>query len=480
MKVFYLGGDVSKGYADFVLLDAQKQAVTSAFQLDDTFEGHGRLYSILEEFLSEHPDAELCAGFESTGGYENNWIGSLRRFQASLPVRVARLNPSFVCNYARAQGTRVTTDTVSAEQVAGFLIAHADKVDYDQEDDLCGLRSQCRFIGQLIEQRKALRGQLESLLYRAHPGLIPHVTSSMPVWALKLLKRYPTAERLARARSTTLAQIPFVTEERAEQLIAAAQQSVASAGDPATEHLVREIARQLLHLRRLIKKQKEALSRYLLEADERLAEDVALLKSFDGIADYAAAGLLLEIQSAERFASAKKIASFFGVHPAFKKSGDGMSVVRMSKQGSPRMRALLFMVTLNAVQNNPLIAPLYARLVEEQGMKRIAAIGVCMHKTLRVLYGLLKHRTPFEPEVDQHNRHRSRSASSPSTDRSRRYQPYDPSAPVSARAGKRRRQQKHSQSALDAVNGMSTSTAASQNQRRRTLKSLSSEKPHGA
>lgn len=476
MKSFYLGGDASKGYADFVILDHRKRVVEPAFRFDDTFEGHSRLYAVLEALLSQHEDAELKAAFESTGGYENNWLASLGRFQASLPIHVARLNPSFVQHYAKGEGVRVTTDAVSAEYIAGYLIAHPGTVDYDVDDALSSLRSHWRFIEQLVGQQTALLNQLEGLLYRAHPGLISYLTSGMPQWALKLIKQYPTARRLSKARVKTVAKIPFVTRKRASELIAAAKKSVASAEDTAMEHLVRELARQLVHLDKLIKKQKDRLAAYLREADERLREDIALLKSYGSISDYSAVGYLLEIRSVERFSSAKKIASFFGVHPAFKESGDGMTVVRMSKQGSPRMRDLLFMTTLNAIQHNEVIAPLYERLTEEKGMERMAAIGVCMHKTLRILYGILKSRKPFDPAIERRHRQRSATAqASPTTDRKRRFQTPDKTAPISARAKKRRRQQKHSQGALHAVNGMSTSTAASTNQRGADSKSLLKE-----
>ena len=48
---FFLGGDVSKGYADWVILSEKKQAVLENFQLDDTYDGHCKLYSMLEDLL---------------------------------------------------------------------------------------------------------------------------------------------------------------------------------------------------------------------------------------------------------------------------------------------------------------------------------------------------------------------------------------------------------------------------------------------
>jgi len=74
MDTYYLGIDVSKGYADFMILDKDKQCVEDSFQLDDTFSGHCLLYERLVEFFDKHPGCLIYAAVESTGGYENNWF----------------------------------------------------------------------------------------------------------------------------------------------------------------------------------------------------------------------------------------------------------------------------------------------------------------------------------------------------------------------------------------------------------------------
>jgi transposase len=84
MQQYYLGIDVSKGYADFVILDSKKQPIEKNFQLDDTFVGHCHLYDRLHEFYINHPDSKIYAAVESTGGYENNWFNSLIKFQSSF------------------------------------------------------------------------------------------------------------------------------------------------------------------------------------------------------------------------------------------------------------------------------------------------------------------------------------------------------------------------------------------------------------
>jgi len=57
MEQYFLGIDVSKGYADFTILNSKKECVEENFQLDDTFDGHGRLHERLAKFYSDHPES---------------------------------------------------------------------------------------------------------------------------------------------------------------------------------------------------------------------------------------------------------------------------------------------------------------------------------------------------------------------------------------------------------------------------------------
>ncbi len=84
-QVYFLGIDASKGYADFVLIDAQERIVEPAFQLDDTFEGHARLHAMLRRFCASHPEAVIHAAAESTGGLREQLAG----WPTPLPSRLA-------------------------------------------------------------------------------------------------------------------------------------------------------------------------------------------------------------------------------------------------------------------------------------------------------------------------------------------------------------------------------------------------------
>jgi transposase len=448
MKDYYLGIDVSKGYADFVIVNDKKQPVEENFQLDDTFEGHCCLYERLLRFFDDHPESRIYAAVESTGGYENNWFNALIKFQGTLNLKTARLNPLGVNANSKADLKRNVTDKISAQNVAEYMIAHPEKISYEQHDHLANLRKQWGFIRMLTKQSTQLFNQLESLIYTANPELLAYCKDGVPEWLLKLLIRYPTASSLSKAKIGKLARIPYLSAHRAKELVGNAQRSVASATDKVTGKLIGATVKQILHLKQVIKAQTKVM------AQECSVPEVDLLTSFPGIRAYSGIGLILNIQSVERFPSVKKLASFLGLHPVYKVSGDGIGRFRMSKRGPKEPRQILFMVTLTAIQSNPLIRGIYLVHIQK-GMEKMAAIGLCMHKILRIIYGMLKHNRAFDAQIDRRNREKMvHGKSKVHQDKNRRYQDFDSKAPISRRQHSKRKERKQSHSDNNTKSGI--------------------------
>jgi len=369
-------------------------------------------------------------------------------FQSTLNLKTARLNPCGVNANSKASMNRNTTDKISAKNVAEYLISHPENVSYQNQDQLASLRKQWVFVKMLTKQSTQLFNQLESLLYGANPEILVFCKGGVPQWILKLLLRYPTSACLSKARGSSLARIPYISANRAQTLIANAKKSVASAVDNVTENLIVATVQQILHLKKTISAQTKIM------ADQCSVPEIELLKSFTGISDYSAIGLMMEIQTVKRFSNVKKLASFFGLHPVFKVSGDGKSGIRMSKQGRKEPRKILFMVALTAIRVNPLISNIYQKHVQK-GMAKMAAIGICMHKILRVLYGMLKNDQPFDQEIDRKNTEKSKPIIKKiKPDKSRRYQEFDSMAPVSRRQNLNRKERELSQSDNIAENGI--------------------------
>jgi transposase len=444
MNNFYLGCDVSKGYADFIIINEDKQTVLDSFQLDDTYSGHKQLCSILNKFSVDHPGSVIYSAVESTGGYENNWFNTLSTLKERINIYIARVNPLGTSHNSKASMSRIITDKNAARNIAEYLINQKKKVIFNKNDKFSSLRKQWTFVRMLTKQRTQLYNQLESVLYIANPELLSYCKHGYPRWLLRVILQFPTAKRLSKARVTTLSSIPYINEQKAIGLINKAKASVAASDDEVTANLVTSLVKQIINLTGLINKQSKFI------ADNCQLPEIDILKSFTGISDYSAIGLLINISSSEYFQNTKKLAAYFGIHPVFKQSGDGTWGMHMSKQGKKEVRNILYMVAKTAIVHNQLIKEIYARQLRK-GMNKTAAIGVCMHKILRIVFGMLKHNENFNPEKDRANSQKMLNDQKPKkviSYKLRRYQPLDMNAPISQRQTKKRKEQEKSQNEI--------------------------------
>jgi len=179
----YLGIDVSKGYADFTLLDKEKQELEKVFQLDDTCGGHDALKKLLKQFTLQHNISTMYCAVESTGGFENNWYNWLIVLKKELPIKVARLNPSGVKNNVAASLERNVTDALSSRYIAQYIISHAEKVKYDVPDNIySSYRSMSKHIALLKKQNTQLINKMKMVLYSTFPELMRYCKQGMPAW----------------------------------------------------------------------------------------------------------------------------------------------------------------------------------------------------------------------------------------------------------------------------------------------------------
>ncbi len=86
----------------------------------------------------------------------------------------------------------------------------------------------------------------------------------------------------------------------------------------------------------------------------------------------------------------------------------------------------------------------------------MAALGICMHKILRIVYGMLKHNKPFDPQIDVANQQQCDRIDNVSRENEtqRRFQTYDANAPVSRRQRKRKLERERSNSFSDTKFGI--------------------------
>ncbi len=438
MKTFYLGGDVSKGYADFVLIDQDRIQTEPCFRLDDNAKGHTALETLMRKVVMQNPDAQIRLGVESTGGYESNWLKTAYNLSKSLPISSARINPCGIKKFMDADLIRTINDEVSARYIAQYMIAHPDKVHYDQDDQFYSLRRQWTSLSLLKKTTTQLSNNLHSLLYTANPGVLVYCRKGIPGWVSSVLEKYPLASALAKARLATVASIKHVGPVKAEALIRHARSCVASTDDPDMAFTIKQMLLQIKSMSLSI----STIEKHLT-AKWKDNSEILLVSSVIGIGVMSAIGLILNIRDVRLFPSVKHLASYFGIHPKWKTSGDGEWGYHMSKIGRSQPRSILFMAAMSAVVHNPVIRKLYKKC-RRKGMVGLAAIGVCMHKMLRIVYGILKTRQAFDPKIDSRNQQKSTLrvpgvSEQKYEEKLRRYQQAELDVPVSRRQAIKRK-----------------------------------------
>jgi len=436
----FLGIDVSKGYADFLLLDEHKKVLEEGFQLEDNQKGRQRLKILIQEWFSKGI-TELYCGVESTGGYENNWYSHLKCLCAQMNIQVSRLNAKAVKAVSDATLKRTITDLVSAHNIACYLISFSEKVDYgrgtETETRFKEGRQHYSYIRMLGKQKVQLSNQLEKLLYQHFGEMLVYCRHGIPSWLLRMVSQYPSAESVVKAGMKKLTAIKGISADKARVLVEKSGVSVQLISRE-SRHIIAATSKEILHKLELIEKEKQYLAK-MYEHEEA----VKLITSIQCIGVDSAIALMLEIEDVNRFAVTKKITAYYGVNPTFKQSGDGTWGSHMSKKGRCEIRAILYMASLSGIRCNSILKPLYARY-RAKGMKHYQAMGVVMHKLLRIIYGVLKNKTPFDPAIDEHNTIKAKEKQKEELKKEQkkyRYQAVSTDAPLSNRAVQKRKKQ---------------------------------------
>lgn len=128
-----------------------------------------------------------------------------------------------------------------------------------------------------------------------------------------------------------------------------------------------------------------------------LKQQYDLLLSICGIGPLTAARLLAEIPDIRTFESARQLAAYGGTTPGHFQSGSSVhKPSHLSKTANARLRDALFFPALVAMRHNPIIRAFCQRLLA-QGKPAKVVIVAAMRKLLHLVFGVLKHQMPFDP-----------------------------------------------------------------------------------
>ena len=162
------------------------------------------------------------------------------------------------------------------------------------------------------------------------------------------------------------------------------------------EFVLKELETHVTYMQQRSVAIREAIQQHVEETPE-LKYQQDLLVSIPGIGKFTAARLIAELGDISAFENAPQMAAFAGLNPKGKRSGSSVhKKTRISKEGRPFLRTILYMPAIVARQHNPIIRVFCDRL-QEQNLPKMAVTVAAMRKLIHLVYGVLKHRQPFDP-----------------------------------------------------------------------------------
>jgi transposase len=121
-----------------------------------------------------------------------------------------------------------------------------------------------------------------------------------------------------------------------------------------------------------------------------------LLRSVKGVGPVTATTLLAELPELGQL-DRRKIAALVGVAP-FNRDSGRQHGKRAIWGGRASVRQVLYMATLSASQHNTVIRAFYQRLLQAGKPNKVALVA-CMRKLLTILNAMIRHGTPWQPQL---------------------------------------------------------------------------------
>jgi len=143
----------------------------------------------------------------------------------------------------------------------------------------------------------------------------------------------------------------------------------------------------------------EAITR-TIDNDPVLRRKRDLLLSISGVGETLAGIVLAELPGPDVLRSGAEVVAYAGLNPRLHQSGTSIDrMTRISKIGNAVLRAALYMPAMSAMQHNPAIVALVARLKSRGRLKPKQIVVAAMRKLLVLCFGVLKTGKPFDPAI---------------------------------------------------------------------------------
>lgn len=238
-----VGIDTHRYFHQATFLDADRQRAAPNLRFAESVEGYAQLRQALEKIAARQPDVHFHIRVDAAGQYAANLQRYLRDLPLSFTFSVGE--PARNKRYRQAISPKAADDLIDSYACGRFAVIERPPATLEVPEAFQALREVASRLESQVRQTTRTSNALHNLMSRVFPELATLVRSFKAQYLLELLAKYPTPEKLARARRESLLAIRYIKEQQVDKIQAAAQQSVGSLGSEIAEQLVRDQVKQV-------------------------------------------------------------------------------------------------------------------------------------------------------------------------------------------------------------------------------------------
>lgn len=143
-------------------------------------------------------------------------------------------------------------------------------------------------------------------------------------------------------------------------------------------------------------KEAEKSIKELISSDEALETNYKLACSVMGIGFATAVHLLIATENFTRFTDVRKLICYCGVAPFEHSSGTSIKgKVRVSHLANKKLKSLLTMAAISAIQHDPELKAKYEQKIKE-GKAKMCVINIIRAKLIERVFAVIKKQKPYE------------------------------------------------------------------------------------
>ena len=398
-----IGIDIGKGKHAVAVIDEVGRPLCKSAFYDNNRAGAEKLLAALR--VVAPPSGGTRIGMEATGGY---WF-ALHDFLVKAGYRVDVINPIVTSASISGDVRGRKTDKGDALAIARVVLRGETRPRQSSDKDSRRLVALTRQRSFMVEQRSGMKRHVQSLLDMAFPEFHTLFEDPMSTFALELLRAYPSARALSRAKRPAVAKIVREhtrgkdVDEESSRLVEAAKVSLAAESEvyDTLGECVRSSVECILDMTARIEKIERAIQDFEMP---RIGTIISAIKGSGKLLPKVIAAEFGDLSRFEKDPKTgresgmyKRLLAYAGAEVRIRESGKWKGQRHMSKRGSGALRTALMQIAFTISQNDAHFKSVYEKHINA-GKHHKVALSFVVADLLRIVCSLWKSGLKYTVE----------------------------------------------------------------------------------